>query len=385
MVRENHHSGSPRVTRRELARMACGGSLLAGAVSCGSRKGTGYPGYAFVANQDGRSVAAVDLTAFAVTRHIPLDASPSAILAHPSKPYVYVLTPQTGSIQEISAASFSVRRKLKVAAAADGVRLDAAGSLWVLCREARQLVRVDLESWHVANRVRLPGVPADMDLSRTGFAALSFPDGGEVGLVDLAAGQLVRSGRAGPEPRTVRFRSDGRQVLAGNHGNRTLSVIDAASGRLVVHLPLAVDPDSFCTKADGGALFVSGAGMDAVAMIFPYQSMVAETILAGRSPGAMAVTSSKLDLLFVANTESGDVTVIDINFPRVIAVVSAGARPGHISITPDDQYALVLNQASGDLAVIRIRALLDRGARRGPPPLFTLIPVGSRPVAAAIT
>ena len=338
-----------------------------------------------MANQEGRSVAAVDLTLFSVTRHIPLDAAPAEIVAHPSRPAVYVLTPQSGAIHEITTDNFVVRRKLKIASAVDAIRLDLSGMLWVLCREARQLVKVDLDSWGVAQRIRLPGLALDIDISRDGLAALSLPTDNQVVLADLAAARVLRTAATGPGPHAVRFRSDGRQVLTGNHGNRTLSIIDTSTGQLVVHLPVAVEPDSFCTKADGGSIFVSGPGMDAVAMVFPYQSMVAETITAGRSPGAMAVTSSKLDLLLVANTESGDVTVIDINVPRAIAVVSVGARPGHISITPDDQYALVLNQASGDLAVIRIPALLGRGTRKAPPPLFTLIPVGSRPVAAVVT
>jgi YVTN family beta-propeller protein len=378
MGSENHHS------RRDWLGLAAG-SLVFGPLACGPKKGTGYPGHVFVANQEGRSVAAVDLTLFTVTRHIPLDAAPAEIVAHPSRPAVHVLTPQSGAIHEISTANFMVRRKLKVAASVDALRLDPSGALWVLCRESRLLAKIDLDGWRVAEKIRLPGLPLDLDISRDGLAVLSLPAENQVVLVDLAGGRLLRTAATGPGPRTVRFRSDGRQVITGNHGNRTLSVIDTTTGQLVVHLPVAVEPESFCTKADGGSIFVSGAGMDAVAMVFPYQSMVAETIIAGRSPGAMAVTSSKLDLLLVANTESGDVTVIDINVPRAIAVVSVGARPGHISVTPDDQYALVLNQASGDLAVIRIPALLGRGSRKTPPPLFTLIPVGSRPVAAAVT
>ena len=39
---------------------------------------------------------------------------------------------------------------------------------------------------------------------------------------------------------------------------------------------------------------------------------------------------------------------------KVIAVVQAGQGTRQILITPDDQFALVLNEYSGDLAVIRI-------------------------------
>jgi DNA-binding beta-propeller fold protein YncE len=70
------------------------------------------------------------------------------------------------------------------------------------------------------------------------------------------------------------------------------------------------------------------------------------------------------------------------------ALVEVGQRPGHILVTPDQQYALVLNQQSGDLAVIRLYSLgaaqSERVRRWKSAPLFTLIPVGERPVSAAV-
>jgi YVTN family beta-propeller protein len=91
--------------------------------------------------------------------------------------------------------------------------------------------------------------------------------------------------------------------------------------------------------------------------------------------------------LFVANPKSADVSILDIETSSVLAVTPVGSEPACIVITPDDQYALVLNQASGDMAVIRIPNVTraageQRRWKKGP--LFTLIPVGSKPVSAAV-
>jgi DNA-binding beta-propeller fold protein YncE len=171
-------------------------------------------------------------------------------------------------------------------------------------------------------------------------------------------------------------------VIAGNRADRTLSLIDIATRSVIAHLPLALEPRHFCFKSDGGILYVTGPGLDAVSVIYPYRHIVAETLLAGRTPGAMAVTASAPELLFVANAESGDVTILRIRSSRVAAVVAVGAEPGHITITPDNQYALVLNRRSGDVAVIDVAALSERRGRPAPPPLFTMIPVGLTPVSA---
>jgi YVTN family beta-propeller protein len=91
--------------------------------------------------------------------------------------------------------------------------------------------------------------------------------------------------------------------------------------------------------------------------------------------------------LLVANPESDKVTVLDIDTRELVAVVQVGRGPRSICMTPDDEYALVLNQESGDLAMIRTRSLItpDGYTRRNrSAPLFTLIPVGEKPVSAAV-
>ena len=92
-----------------------------------------------------------------------------------------------------------------------------------------------------------------------------------------------------------------------------------------------------------------------------------------------------LDYLFVANTESGNVTVMDVITGKMLWTVAVGAEPRHIVVTPDSQYALTLNRRSGDMAVIRIPAFENKDRKKtSPTPLFTMIPVGAKPVSAAI-
>jgi YVTN family beta-propeller protein len=86
--------------------------------------------------------------------------------------------------------------------------------------------------------------------------------------------------------------------------------------------------------------------------------------------------------LFVANAGSGEVTILDIETRRLLAVVPVGREPACIGLTPDQQYALVPNRASGDVAIIRVGSVAAKRTRSAP--LFTMIPVGSRPVSVAV-
>ena len=183
----------------------------------------------------------------------------------------------------------------------------------------------------------------------------------------------------------MRFQLNGKQLIAGCRPERSVVIFDVPTGKTVVRLPLPLEPRHFCftPPPDGGQLFISGDGMDAVVIVYPYQTEVAETILAGRAPGVMAITDTSPSYLLVANPETSDITVFDVDSRKLVAVVQVGRQPGSILITPDNQYVLVLNEESGDLAVIRIFSLAGR-YRYKPAPLFTLIPVGEKPVSAAV-
>lgn len=348
------------------------------------RKPETFSGFVFVANRASGGVAVVDLGALAVVRQIATDGPPSAVLAHPTRPSVYVLAPASGTVHEIDVRTLAVARRASLGHPILSLRLSPdAASLWAATTASPELVRISLDTFRPETRIPLPAPPVDFDLPRRKpLAAVSFGASGEAGVVDLAARRLLYRVKTGQDAGTIRFRSDGEHVLVANLAERRLSIVDAAKGALVTQLILAVRPDHLCFNADGGQLFITGEGMDAVVVVYPYRTEVAQTRLAGHNPGAMAVSSGKTAWLFVANPKAGDVTIIEIETQRVIAVAAVGADPSFITVTPNDQYALVLNRASGDMAVIRLGAV--KADRRRSAPLLTMIPVGSEPVAAAV-
>ncbi len=333
-------------------------------------------------------MAAVDLEVFAVAKHIRVDGAPTAVIARRRNARVYALTPENGSVHEIRAANLTFAGKLRVAGGAIGMRLSPdENALYILCREPRRLVALKLDPMRVDWVLSLPEDPHEFDVSSDGkLLAVSHHESRAITFVDLVRHRAFPLVAATGEMGLVRFQYS-RQLIAANLSERMLSIYNAASRRLIVNLPLAVRPDNLCFNSDGGQLFVTGESMDAVVVVYPsYTPEIGETVLAGRSPGAMAASSSP-GYLFVANPSSSDVSILDIETRRVVAVTPVGAEPSYITITPDNQYALVLNQASGDMAVIRIpnvtRAVNEqRRWKKGP--LFMLIPVGSKPVSAAV-
>jgi DNA-binding beta-propeller fold protein YncE len=361
----------------------------AGLLACGRRKATGFRGFCFVANQESRSVTVVDLSRFRVRQQIALGAAPSAVLAHPTESKVYVLTPQEGTVFEIDAVSHAITRRARAGNTAAAMQLAPSGdALWVLYREPAALVELPFTTFEPARRIRLASTPDSFDLSRENRAAIASQQNRSIVVASLANASIERTINAGAEPSLLRFQADGRQILAGSRPERSLGIFQTDSGKIVVRLPLPLEPRHFCFNADGGQLFVSGNGMDAVVIVYPYRTEVAETMLAGHAPDGMAVTDSP-PFLLVTNPQSNSITVLDFDNmgKKLVAAVQVGQEPRHILITPDKQYALVLNRKSGDMAVIRIYSLTNQDSMRRyryPTPLFTMIPVGEHPVDAAI-
>lgn len=356
-----------------------GTAALAG---CAPRRSRGFPGYAFVANAGARSVSVVDLTSFTLAKQIGLDAAPGDVLSNLLRPSVYVLMPENGMVCDVDATKLTVVRKTRLGGSALAMRLAADGkSLWVL--QPRALVRLAGGGLRPAQTIPLPGAASDFDISSDGRAAVGFAQERRLAVIRLDTGKIEHLVEAGSELTQIRFRGDGKQVLAGSRADRTLTIFDADSGRTTVRLPLPVEPANCCFNSDGGQMFLTGPGMDAVVIVFPYQTEVGETILAGRMPDGLAVSATP-QYLFVTNPESGSVTVLDVDTRKLVGVVNVGQQPRHIVVTPDNRYALVLNWQSGNMGVIRIAAFTERRHRTDPAPLFTMVPVGAQPVAAAV-
>jgi len=253
------------------------------------------------------------------------------------------------------------------------------------------LVELPLDSLRPGRRIRLASPPDSFHLTSEGAAgrqaAVASVQHRSLTLVSLTTGATERTISAGAEPSFVIFRKDGRQVLSGSRPERSLNIFDAASGKTVVRLPLPVEPRNFCVSSDGGELFISGPGMDAVVIVFPYSTEIWQTVLAGRAPGVMTLTEAPSYLL-VANPETNSLTVLDES-QKLVALVQVGEQPSQLILTPDRQYVLVLNEKSGDMAVIRTYSLRvprlgTMGARFRSAPVFTMIGVGEKPVSAAV-
>lgn len=360
---------------------------LAGA--CGRKAGAGFRGYALIATAGEKSVTVVDLSEFRITKQVSVDDSPQAIVTGGPIGSSYVLTPRTGSIHVLD-RYFNRVNSRKIAGELSGLRLMPGGKrLMAIAAHSCELIEADAKSIDVTGRWKLSAEPVTLDLSNDEAVAISTGQHGIIELIDGRTGQQKRKQMPGVLGE-VRFRADGKLLLAANCREQVLTGLAVPGLETVVDMPLAMQPQNLCFNSDGGQLFVTGSGMDGVAIAFPYLPLeVEQTVLAGRDPGAMACSSNPA-YLFVASASGSDVCILDIDTRKMIGVVEVGQQPSFVTVTPDSQYALVLNETSGDMAVIRIAPIQantgdpEKMREKAGASLFTMLPVGNRPVQAVI-
>ncbi len=379
-----------------FSRRALLGGTLASA--CTRKLASRYQGWLFVASGAEKAVAVANLASFQRTLTIPLPHAPEQLLHSENR--VFATCPEGRALVEIDAVALRLSGRIALPGRPVAARLsrfaDGPLSAVVLTDEPGALLIVDLTKRNVTGRVALRGAPSDLDVSpfdlasgnKARLAAVSIPSRNSILRVSLPDLKITGVTDVGVSCGPLRFRKDGKTILAGAATQREIVTIDGASGALVTRLPLPIVPSRFCFNTDGGQMFVTGSGGDVVAIVSPFQNEVYETILAGRTPCAMAV-SDRRNLLFVTNIESGDLTILDIETRSVSATVHVGENPGDVLLTPDGEYALAIDRKSGNVSVVRITTVVNPpnsslAARVITKPLFTVFPTAPEARSAIV-
>lgn len=319
-----------------------------------------------------------NLAQFRRVTAIPLPHAPDQLAW--SRNRVFALSREGSGLFEINPGRFEIAGRMNLPGKPVSFRILPEGDTAVVVTDAPALLRVDLTRRRVTGNLPLPSQPGGIAVNGT-LLAVTLPARNSILRVALPQMKPVGETSTVVPCETVIFRNDGKTILAGAQAARQVIAADAESGALLVRLPVPVSPSRFCFNPDGGQMFVSGPGEDSVAIVSPYQNEVGETMLAGRTPGAMAVSATQ-NLLFVANRASGDLTILDIDTRHLAASVHVGGNPGEVLLTPDGEYALALDTQSGNVAVVRISTVLDHKVRTKP--LFTVFPMAANAHSAVI-
>jgi DNA-binding beta-propeller fold protein YncE len=270
-------------------------------------------------------------------------------------------------------------RRQFLGAAAAAVPVWAAASRAVAAASPTALVTADLEahvavvalpSLRVVRRIATREGPRSIESAATGRAVVGHAD---AGVVSLLAGRplgLWRVLGGFGAPRYTAITRDGRLAYVSDGGHGELTVIDLAAGRLVRRVPVGDGARHLTLAPDGRTLWVA------------LGSSAAEIAIVDLSTPTLPRPVGRVRPPFLAHdvgfSPSGRRVWVTAGRERRIAVFAAtggaplrglpaDAAPQHVSFGADVAYV-----ASGDDGRVRVHALSDGHVRR-----TTRVPIGS--------
>ena len=138
-------------------------------------------------------------------------------------------------------------------------------------------------------------------------------------------------------------------------GNRTVSVIDVATSRLVarVQLPPGTYPMQLAATPDGSRVYVSNnTGSGTVSVIETSTNRVlVPTIAVGNGPRGLTVSRDGR-FVYVANQFSNTVSVIETTGNTVRATIPVGYQPTDVGVTPDGSRLYVAHSMDSAVLVL---------------------------------
>src|SRR5258708_11826447 len=184
-------------------------------------------------------------------------------------------------------------------------------------------------------------------------------DGGGLVVLDIAKRQVVGRLAVGGAPRAVLLSYDSRYAYVAQRATGRVAIVNARTQQVEAELPVGANPQAMVLGLPN-LLYIANSGSNSVTVLDPDARRTLATIAVGRHPSGLAIAGAGSGItttdindteLYVANTDDDSVYVISTKLRRVIATIPAPGGPLRIVIPPAGRGAQVAPPASAVLAV----------------------------------
>lgn len=182
-------------------------------------------------------------------------------------------------------------------------------------------------------------------------------------LLDAATGKVRTIAPIDPGSHEVELLADGKSVAVSGYGTnaqpgRYVAFLDAATGKLVSKLDLGEGsrPHGLKTLSDG-RLLVTAEGKHELVVVDPRAPKVLSRVPTGKDVSHMVTASPDGRRAYVSSLAAGGVTVIDLGTGKVVQQVATGKGAEGIDVTPDGREVWVANRGANTISVIEAKTL----------------------------
>jgi YVTN family beta-propeller protein len=142
-------------------------------------------------------------------------------------------------------------------------------------------------------------------------------------------------------------------IQAGEHVGVVCYLNGSASVVGSVNPNMELYPKSIIVNPAGTRVYVANSGSNNISVIDTTSNTVINTVDVGEKPGHLAGNPAGTRI-YVANSGSNNISVIDTTSNTVINTVDVGEKPAHLAVNPAGTRVYVTNSASNSICVIDI-------------------------------
>jgi len=221
---------------------------------------------------------------------------------------------------------------------------------------------VDLAT-HKVLRIKSGNDPESFDVSPDGKTAyVSNEDAGELTVLDLVGGKIVRRVKVGEEPEGVTVRPDGQVVYVTSEGNGEVIAVNTKTYAVAGRMKTGDRPRGIAFTADGAIALVTCENDATVYVLDAKLHKVLGSIAVPKPAGAPTVArpmgivmSPDSKTAYVTLGRAKAIAVIDVATRKVARTIDdVGDRPWGIGISPNGQKLYTANGGSGDVSIVDI-------------------------------
>jgi PQQ-dependent catabolism-associated beta-propeller protein len=188
---------------------------------------------------------------------------------------------------------------------------------------------------------------------------------------------------------------DAGRAYVSNEDGQTVTVIDTDKAEAIATIAVGKRPRGLKLNRDGSRLYVAVSGLpkcpptvpdeecaklgrdlaaDGIAVIDTSSLTMLKVLQAGSDPEQFDLSADGR-LLFVANEDSAQASVLDVDSGEIKARIPVGKEPEGVSVSPDGRWVLVTSESDNAVSVIDARTFK----------VVRSVAVGHRPRDSAFT
>ena len=361
-----------------------------------------YREYAYVTNGASNTVTVLDIVNLRRDREFPVGDDPTGVAISLTRNEVYVVNSGSGTVSVIDAQKNSVaatipvhRKPYFIDVSQDGHRAYVANS------GSNNVSVLDLDSRKQIATIGVGEAPGLARISPDDQTLLvTNRGGGSVTLIDAATLKIRSVFPNCPGATDAVILPDSSKALIACSAGHQVMVLALArklpandpsapplievekSDHLLDLLDVGQSPVNLAMKPDGGEVFVSNFDSNTVSEIATGTNEVGGATLIGTHP-SRGIVSQDNSTLWVSNFTANTIGVYGIDDGKLLNTIHVGDGPDALAFSSAGHLLLVANSRSGDVSVIRTVSYSPQGARNIGA-LFTMLPAAKHPNAIAV-